>query len=165
MNIDALLTSKDPDELRSLALKLLADLEQQTQRNQSQTCYIPQLEEALKTPVSGASGVKAKPSRANSTGCSTKISRPMPPISSSNWRLYYPSRKHQNRRWPNASPCRLNCPGKRSVWLRYPTVAQTVTTPCASSAMKSANGWNIFRPASSCTVMFVRSSVVNTARR
>ena len=30
------------------ALKLLADLEQQTQRNQSQTCYIQQLEEALK---------------------------------------------------------------------------------------------------------------------
>ncbi|WP_315709104.1 IS66 family transposase [Brenneria uluponensis] len=48
MNIDALLTSKDPDELRALALKLLADLEQQTQRNQTQTCYIQQLEEALK---------------------------------------------------------------------------------------------------------------------
>lgn len=48
MNIDALLTSKDPDELRTLALKLLADLEQQTQRNQSQTCYTQQLGEALK---------------------------------------------------------------------------------------------------------------------
>ncbi|WP_156292520.1 hypothetical protein [Serratia oryzae] len=49
MNIDALLTSKDPDKLRALALKLLADLEQQTQRNQSQTCYIQQLEE-VSTP-------------------------------------------------------------------------------------------------------------------
>ncbi|WP_404273314.1 IS66 family transposase [Yersinia similis] len=48
MNIDALLTSKDPDELRTLALKLLADLEQQTQRNQTQAGYIQQLEEALK---------------------------------------------------------------------------------------------------------------------
>lgn len=48
MNIDALLTSKDPDELRSLALKLLADLEQQTQRNQTQAGYIQQLEDALK---------------------------------------------------------------------------------------------------------------------
>lgn len=45
MNIDALLTSKDPDELRSLALKLLVELEQ---RNQAQAGYIRQLEEALK---------------------------------------------------------------------------------------------------------------------
>jgi len=34
MDIDSLLTSQNPDELRSLALKLLADLEQQTQKNQ-----------------------------------------------------------------------------------------------------------------------------------
>ncbi|MEX2942183.1 hypothetical protein [Serratia fonticola] len=44
MNIDALLASQDPEELRTLALKLLADLEQQTQRNQTQAGYIQQLE-------------------------------------------------------------------------------------------------------------------------
>ncbi|MEH0835491.1 IS66 family transposase zinc-finger binding domain-containing protein, partial [Pectobacterium cacticida] len=48
MDIDSLLTSQNPDELRSLALKLLADLERQTQRNHSQAGYIQQLEEALK---------------------------------------------------------------------------------------------------------------------
>lgn len=48
MDIDALLTSQNPDDLRSLALKLLADLERQTQRNQTQAGYIQQLEEALK---------------------------------------------------------------------------------------------------------------------
>src|SRR5476649_2064123 len=76
MDIDALLASQNPDDLRSLALKLLADLEQktsvleqQTQKNQTQediastlraaleqqthknqalTQYIQQLEEALK---------------------------------------------------------------------------------------------------------------------
>ncbi|WP_213993083.1 hypothetical protein [Sodalis sp. dw_96] len=76
MDIDSLLTSQDPDDLRSLALKLLADLEQktsaleqqtqknraqeavastlrsdleqQTQKNQALAQYIQQLEEALK---------------------------------------------------------------------------------------------------------------------
>jgi len=62
MDIDALLASQNPNDLRSLALKLLADLEQQTQKNQAQadnavklqstlerqTQYIQQLEEALK---------------------------------------------------------------------------------------------------------------------
>lgn len=69
MDIDALLTSQNPDDLRSLALKLLADLERQTQKNQAQdevastlrtnleqqtqknqalVHYIQQLEEALK---------------------------------------------------------------------------------------------------------------------
>ncbi|WP_411569966.1 IS66 family transposase zinc-finger binding domain-containing protein, partial [Pectobacterium cacticida] len=48
MDIDSLLTSQNPDELRSLALKLLADLERQTQQNQTQAGYIQQLEEALK---------------------------------------------------------------------------------------------------------------------
>ncbi|MEA9393680.1 transposase, partial [Acerihabitans sp. TG2] len=55
MDIDALLASQNPDDLRSLALKLLADLEQktsvleqQTQKNQTQAQYIQQLEEALK---------------------------------------------------------------------------------------------------------------------
>lgn len=41
MDIDSLLTSQNPDDLRSLALKLLADLERQTQ-------YIQQQEEVLK---------------------------------------------------------------------------------------------------------------------
>ncbi|MEE3663733.1 MULTISPECIES: hypothetical protein [Pectobacteriaceae] len=48
MDIDTLLASPPPDELRSLALKLLAGLEQKTQRNQEQADYIQQLEEALK---------------------------------------------------------------------------------------------------------------------
>ena len=48
MDIDALLASQNPDDLRSLALKLLVDLEQQTQRNQTQAGYIQQLEEALR---------------------------------------------------------------------------------------------------------------------
>ncbi|WP_413724869.1 IS66 family transposase zinc-finger binding domain-containing protein [Sodalis sp. RH16] len=55
MDIDSLLTSQNPDDLRSLALKLLADLEQktsaleqQTQKNQALAHYIQQLEEALK---------------------------------------------------------------------------------------------------------------------
>lgn len=62
MDIDALLASQNPDDLRSLALKLLADLDRQTQKNEAQannaiklqvtlerqTQYIQQLEEALK---------------------------------------------------------------------------------------------------------------------
>ncbi|WP_213991517.1 IS66 family transposase [Sodalis sp. dw_96] len=48
MDIDSLLASQNPDDLRSLALKLLADLEQKTQKNQALAQYIQQLEEALK---------------------------------------------------------------------------------------------------------------------
>ncbi|TKI05044.1 IS66 family transposase [Martelella alba] len=61
MDIDSLLASQNPDDLRALALKLLseiqareavvsslrADLERQAQENQAQTRYIRQLEEAL----------------------------------------------------------------------------------------------------------------------
>lgn len=101
---------KTPDELRTLALKLLADLEQQTQRNKTQAGYIQRLEKALKMPVSGASGIKGKPSRANSAGCSMKISRLMPPILSNNWLPCYLNWQNPNCRRPNASLCRRNCP-------------------------------------------------------
>ena len=37
MDIDSLLTSQDPDDLRSLALKLLAELEQKTSALEQQT--------------------------------------------------------------------------------------------------------------------------------
>jgi uncharacterized protein (DUF885 family) len=98
MNIDALLTSKDPDELRTLALKLLADLEQQTQRNQTQAGYIQQLEEALKNARQWRFGRKSEAFQGNNADCSTKISRPMPPISSGNWLPCYPGQKHPDRK-------------------------------------------------------------------
>lgn len=156
MDIDSLLTSKNPDELRSLALKLLADLERQTQRNQTQAGYIQQLEEALKNARHWRFGRKSESFQgelfdedieADAADIEQQLTAllPEPKVPKPQVAKRQALPPELPRQDIHLAPASDTCPD------------------CVLSVMKSANGWNMSRRVLSCIGISARSSAVTTA--